>query len=562
MRLKNVSTIFLVIWTVCIIVFIATMTVFPAKTDGSYAEPANSLLGLSLIVGFSSVLIRVLFEVVNTTRNKIVAKYSNHKKIIKNLNYVQKPLLNRILKSFFVAAFLPIVAPIRMARRKHTFIGKTVALCVTFALTVPLWLAVWIGTPLLLIGSYYVIGTKLNESGMADIPIPTTNQILGNSMNPTFTDKQYVHFNRYFGKKTLERGDIIIFSNNKTIQKGQKVDYIKRIIGLPGENIVLRNGFVTINGQVLNEPYLTNGSSTYQTNQTHYCEKIALPNDSYFVLGDNRTHSADSREFGLVRKKDISAILQYRNTQKGKKKKLPNFSPLVFSINPSNILAEINKLRVENKLKPLKNNDKIDKAAQLRAEAIASTNDWSLEATMSGMTMYKALAQAGYSNIVLSEVFEGNYLKDSDFAKSWISHDNTKKILLNPDFQETGIASATGKLGDCDSVVISSIFAGYVPPNYKHGDIEGWKNNLNRLREVQPNWEKVKTWGKFYDDNKTDVDRITSIIGQRINYISAIVARMEANQWLTSEERKMTEQDQGLYNEQEALATKLNSKSQ
>ena len=101
-------------------------------------------------------------------------------------------------------------------------------------------------------------------------------------------------------------------------------------------------------------------------------------------------------------------------------------------------------------------------------------------------------------------------------------------------------------------------FAGYVPPNYKSEDIESWKTNLSRLREIQPSWSRLKDNGNFYQKNKNDVDRISEIILLRISNMSSIVARMESNQWLTATEQRMVNQDKALYDEQEAVATMLN----
>ena len=102
-------------------------------------------------------------------------------------------------------------------------------------------------------------------------------------------------------------------------------------------------------------------------------------------------------------------------------------------------------------------------------------------------------------------------------------------------------------------------FAGYVPPNYKIEDIESWKTNLSRLREIQPSWSRLKENSNFYQKNKNDVDRVNEIISTRIANISSIVARMDSNQWLTATEQRMVNQDKALYDEQEAVATRLNS---
>jgi len=123
----------------------------------------------------------------------------------------------------------------------------------------------------------------------------------GNSMEPNFHDKEYLLIEKVsYHFHEPRRGDVIIFQ-----PPNRNIYYIKRIIGLPGEKIVINHN-VTIynkknsNGVVLNEPYLSPYSSTGgEISQT-------LQNDEYFVLGDNRENSSDSREFGILPRKNIS----------------------------------------------------------------------------------------------------------------------------------------------------------------------------------------------------------------------------------------------------------------
>jgi signal peptidase I len=79
---------------------------------------------------------------------------------------------------------------------------------------------------------------------------------------------------------------------------------VKRIIAMPGESIYLKRGVVYINGRRLEEPYLPSGTPTYAY-EKHEDEFICCGNDQYFVLGDNRNNSTDSRTFGPVTRADI-----------------------------------------------------------------------------------------------------------------------------------------------------------------------------------------------------------------------------------------------------------------
>ena len=117
----------------------------------------------------------------------------------------------------------------------------------------------------------------------------------GLSMEPNFHTGEYIIVDRFqylFG--TPERGDVVVlkFPGDPDHKK-----YIKRIIGLPGENVIIQNGEVYINGQRLDESYLPLGLQTLpNVNRT-------LKEEDYFLLGDNRPNSSDSRVWGVAAKR-------------------------------------------------------------------------------------------------------------------------------------------------------------------------------------------------------------------------------------------------------------------
>ncbi len=125
----------------------------------------------------------------------------------------------------------------------------------------------------------------------------------GHSMQETLQDKQRLivyklgyHFNE------PKRGDIVIVEYQKGKYKylpfpdPTEVDYIKRVIGLPGDEIDLKDGSVYVNGNKLNEPYAK--GETYNTGSMTY--PVTVPEGSVFVLGDNRENSSDSRVIGFI----------------------------------------------------------------------------------------------------------------------------------------------------------------------------------------------------------------------------------------------------------------------
>lgn len=99
-----------------------------------------------------------------------------------------------------------------------------------------------------------------------------------------------------------ERGDIVVF--DPPVTDGEGKPYIKRVIGLPGERITFRKGDVLVDGQLLEEPYIS-GHITECDQEPENC-RLTVPEGSVFVLGDNRDNSTDSRSFGTV---DVDAIV-------------------------------------------------------------------------------------------------------------------------------------------------------------------------------------------------------------------------------------------------------------
>ena len=123
-------------------------------------------------------------------------------------------------------------------------------------------------------------------------------QVSGNSMHPTFLDKEYILTNIItlrFNKPKL--GDVIVFKAPNDSEK----DYIKRVIGIPGDTVMIKNGDVYVNDKLLDQSaYLQSEVKTYPGSFLKENQFITVPDGSYFVLGDNRPGSSDSREWGFV----------------------------------------------------------------------------------------------------------------------------------------------------------------------------------------------------------------------------------------------------------------------
>lgn len=128
------------------------------------------------------------------------------------------------------------------------------------------------------------------------------HQVRGNSMYPTFSDGEYILTEKIsYRLKDPQRGDVIIFH----APRNEEYDYIKRVIGLPGETIKIENNHIFINDQLLVEHYLPTGFLTHPGSFLQKDSVVRVPEKAYFVLGDNRNHSSDSREWGFVPRQNI-----------------------------------------------------------------------------------------------------------------------------------------------------------------------------------------------------------------------------------------------------------------
>lgn len=128
-------------------------------------------------------------------------------------------------------------------------------------------------------------------------------QVNGQSMYPNFHDGEYVLTNLISLRvEPLKRGDVIVFHAPPSPDK----DFIKRIIGLPGDTVMVKNGDVYVNNQKLDESaYLSSSVKTYGGAFLADGKTFTVPANNYFVLGDNREFSSDSREWGLVPREKI-----------------------------------------------------------------------------------------------------------------------------------------------------------------------------------------------------------------------------------------------------------------
>jgi signal peptidase I len=162
---------------------------------------------------------------------------------------------------------------------------------------------------LLAVGLYLVINFVIQ-----------TVHVIGLSMYPTVGNGDYLVATKIdYRLHDPQRGDIVILKDpitDPTNPQAPPPDFIKRVIGVPGDHVLIRNGRTFINGHLVEEPYVSPEPWTLYNNwpasPTGDPQGVLLGPGQYFVMGDNRNHSQDSRFFGPIPRSDIEAHVWIR----------------------------------------------------------------------------------------------------------------------------------------------------------------------------------------------------------------------------------------------------------
>lgn len=493
-----------------------------------------------------------------------------------------------ILKSLLAFIFLPVYLALRTVKKRQHPLLKAFSLAIIIFLLSPLW-----AFGGLKLAEREKIG--LNNIGQKIGVVNQIEYISGTgSMFPTFPKGEgktnlermaetvashaarsypggiFVNGKRYYGYE-LQRGDIVFFDNDKTKEiiakessgsAEQNIGFVKRLIALPGDTVEIRNGFIIINGLIINEPYIAKARSTYGGGFLPDCKTITVPEGFVFVLGDNRKASNDSRfDLGLVAKYDIKTVIpidkqddlksHYRDTTNDTKEaNKPIFDSQKY-------LELLNQKRREAQLSPLVWKDLLEKSAQKRSAVMLKFNDTSFEATRSGYTMKQSLNDVGYYNIVYGEIPAVGYYEAEELLDNFFQFPDSKQFLLKPEFSDTGVSASVGEINGCPTQIVVQHLAGYVPPNYDQKTIDNWGGLLKNLNEIIPSWEKAR---EYQNVNQDDLRKMLDLMYLRRTRTQKIYDRMKANQWLTNEETNYANDDNNLYLKIKELADKINKK--
>jgi signal peptidase I len=133
------------------------------------------------------------------------------------------------------------------------------------------------------------------------------NEVKGNSMMPNFVNGEFLLTDKLsYQLGDPKHGDVVVFKAPPSEPcSAEECEYIKRVIGVPGDRVMVKGGQVYLNGQLLNQTWLP---SDFVSDPGSFCqdgvEKV-VPQGMYLCFGDNRSHSRDGREFGPIKKELI-----------------------------------------------------------------------------------------------------------------------------------------------------------------------------------------------------------------------------------------------------------------
>ncbi len=601
MKLTNLLSLFIrisaTVWIVSIVVFVLTIAFATEGLAGVVQDTqfGNSSLFLVLMLGSMGIgslafSLLILAIVIKITLEKKVLRFEKSLKgififgvklcillaILPLFLLYRVSGLNVLLQKFKKEGFKPTFF---RPKRIKPFIARLIAIVAISLTLLPFW-----------IGGYWVVGAiTAQQLGYITQPIPVGGT---GSMYPTFPKGHgktiqeqakevvgasgmlpYPNGLVLFGRRILGhqvgRGDIVVVENdivrdyNKKLL-GEPFGWVKRVVAIAGDNVELKNGIVYLNDNSLKEPYIAKARSTFSETFLKECSKVTVPENSVFIMGDNRKGSGDSREVGFFGINDIKYVLPLES-QKGDLIKYWRDTSKDFDesskirLDKEKYVELLNEKRKEANVRALKYQPKLELSAGRRGEVILKYDDFSYEATRSGYTQLRAMNDVGYSNITYGEAPTFGYYEAEELIENQFEFPETKQFLLNPDYQEIGISEVEGALNNCPAQVIVQHLAGYIPPNYTREVVESWKTTLSQLKEVLPSWESIRNFSTTYNSNKQDADRLIEIMKLRITRIETIVAKMEANRWLSDEENRWTQEDEALYNEQVAIAKRLNA---
>ncbi|GEM_PF-3524631 len=429
-----------------------------------------------------------------------------------------------ILKNILFTFFLPFIL-LKDIYRSQRLIGRKIGYFILTAIVFGLiW---WSGYQEFL----SLFKQKSYEAGIIDKL--TKVPVSGTSMLPTIKDGTEVELKspRKYG---LARGDIVSFINEET----RGLHYLKRIIGLSGEQVSIKNGSVFINGKALLEDYTLNNLPTFGNTALIDCENYTIPRDQYMVLGDNRTVSSDSRVLGFVREDNIDGVIK-ANIQEKFVSEYRQGQITKVNINPEIFLKELNRRRSENDSSVLVTYPLLNQLAGQRAGQIRDKFD---EWKTKSVPVDQMLETKGYRFNKVHEFVTFGYLDEQAIIDQIFDSVNEKDHFLSTQYTEVGIGVTEKINKGCAFPVVSILLSWPAVPTYDQATIDSWAKEININRQSLSN---LQAWVGVSKIDQVKLKQLIDKIAQMQQIATKIYNKEKNREWLTQKDI----QDNKLYGE-------------
>lgn len=418
------------------------------------------------------------------------------------------------MKDFLlVLLFLPVLLAVNVIRSDRSIIRKIGYLVLVLIIGYFIW---WTAVR----ETYSFINYKLYETGITDKELKV--KVSGDSMLPTIKDGDEVTLSN--PRKTgLQRGDIVSFANKET----GALYYIKRIVGLPGEEISIKNGGVYIDKKLLDENYTLNRLPTFGNSFLPDCEIVKVPDGHYFVSGDNRTVSFDSRAIGFVDENDIEGVIDTRLNYSFKEAE-DKLGSTKASISPEVFLKKLNEKRVASESGQLVTHKMLNDLAKKRSEEIRDNfDDWKRKS----VPVEKLLEGGGYRYNLVHEFVTFGYLSEEGIVDQIFDSPAQKAMFGSPKFTEVGIGVSERKYQDCQYPVISIILSWPSVPTYDPKVVDSWNKEVAMTAELLSN---MQSWVGIDDVDQEKVRELITLAASENEIAARIYKKMKNREWLTS----------------------------
>ncbi|MBI4130538.1 signal peptidase I [Candidatus Roizmanbacteria bacterium] len=355
--------------------------------------------------------------------------------------------------------------------------------------------------------------------------------VSGTSMLPTIQDGVTITLNSP-KKYGIARGDIVSFQNIET----SGMHYLKRVIGVAGEEVSIVNGSVMINKVALKEDYIYQHAPTYGNTFLTDCEIYKIPKDHVMVMGDNRIVSVDSRIVGFVALKDIDGVI--------KTDVAPEFgSPMGIrsdsetTIDPTTFVQGINSLREkEEDLDRLRSNPILNQIAGRRATIIATNLDSWKQHESSVTTL---MNEFDYEYLQVNEMVTYGTLSEKDLVAQIQESPLYKSEFLSKQYYEVGVGVTDAEKGQCRFPVISVVLAMPTNPSYSDDTVNMWRRDIEVISTIISALQDLK-FNSQIDQQEAQIliDELSTLLTTATQMRSLV----EKNQWLTEGEYKAMEE--------------------